>query len=145
MVSGLARHVDSERIVRAIKEAEVTTSGEIRVSLAPHFWGSIRKAAERAFVRLGMSKTPQRNGVLLFIVPARREFVILGDVAIHERVGQEFWEQVAAAMTDRIRSGDLTEGIIHGVQAAGLELARHFPPAAKRGDGEGLLPDDVER
>lgn len=128
MVSRLARHVDSERIVRAIEAAERDTSGQIRVSLAPKFWGSVRKAAERAFVRLGMKKTQHRNGVLLFVVPSRREFTILGDVAIHEKVGQDFWERVAAAMTQRIRSGDLTDGIIHGIESAGAQLATHFPP-----------------
>lgn len=144
MVSKLSRHVDSERIVRAIETAERGTSGQIRVSLAPHFWGSVRKAAERAFVRLGMKRTRERNGVLLFVVPSRREFVILGDVAIHERAGQDFWERVAAAMTERIRSGDLTDGIVHGVEAAGRELVLHFPSGSGGGGAEGTLPNAVD-
>jgi len=126
-VSRLARHIDSERIVAAIERAERSTSGLIQVSIAPHFWGSIRKAAERAFARLGIAHTPHRNGVLIFVVPARREFVILGDTAIHEKVGQEFWERVGAAMSHRIRSGNLTDGIVHGIEEAGRELAAHFP------------------
>lgn len=145
MVSGLSRHVDADRIVRAIESAERATSGQIRVSLAPHFWGSVRKAAERAFVRLGMTKTARRNGVLLFVVPSRREFSILGDVAIHEKSGQEFWERVAAAMSERIRRGDLTDGIVHGIERAGEELAKHFPPAAGPDGGEGALPNAVDR
>ena len=144
MVKRQAHHIDPERIVRAIVDAERTTSGQIRVSIAPAPWGSVRKAAERAFSRLGMTRTTHRNGVLIFVVPSRREFVILGDAAIHDRVGQEFWENVAAAMSQRIRSGDLTDGIVHGVEAAGGELASHFPPDMSSGS-EGSLPNTVDQ
>ena len=143
-MSRLSRHVDSGRIVRAIEQAERRTSGQIRVSLAPPFWGSLRKVAERAFVRLGMTRTPQRNGVLLFVVPSRREFVVLGDVAIHEKAGQQFWEHVAAAMSEAIRSGDLTDGIVHGIEKAGAELATHFPPSPGPDRVEGALPNAVD-
>jgi len=141
MVSGLARQIDRERIVRAIERAERSTSGQIRVSLAPRFWGSVRKAAEKAFVRLGMTNTPDRNAVLIFVVPSRREFAILGDQAVHEKVGQEFWDRVSVAMSTRIGSGGLTEGIVHGIEEAGRELATHFPPRAEPSPG---LPNAVD-
>jgi uncharacterized membrane protein len=125
MVKPEAHHIDPERIVRAIVDAERKTTGQIRVSIAHRPWGSVRKAAEREFVRLGMTKTPNRNGVLIYVVPSRREFVILGDEALHKRVGQEFWDRVVTAMSERIRSGDLTDGIVHGIETAGCELAGH--------------------
>ena len=143
MVRGLARHVDSDRIVRAIEDAERKTTGQIRVSIAPRFVGSAHKAAHKTFVRLGMTRTPHRNGVLIFVVPSRREFVILGDVAIHDRAGQEFWDRVASAMSERIRRGDLTDGIVHGIEASGAELAAHFPPEGGSG-GAGALPNAVD-
>ena len=143
MVKGLAGHVDSDRIVRAIEAAERKTTGQIRVSIAPHLRGSVRAAAERAFARLGMTRTPHRNGVLIYVVPSRREFVILGDAAIHERAGQGFWERVASAMSEQIRNGDLTHGIIHGIEASAAELADHFPRERGSGD-EGALPNAVD-
>ena len=76
-----ARRIDRERIKRAIQHAERKTSGEIVVSVAPFFLGSVQRAADRAFVRLGVSRTRERNGVLIFVVPSRRSFVILGDRA----------------------------------------------------------------
>jgi len=127
MVKRLEEHVDTKRIVAAIEAAERSTTGHIRVSLSHHFRSSARKMAERAFVKLGLHKAPARNGVLIFVVPSRREFVILGDAAIHEKVGQEFWDRVSAAISDRIRAGDLTSGLVHGVEEAGRELAAHFP------------------
>jgi uncharacterized membrane protein len=123
----LARHVDKNRISKAIDEAEAHTTGTIHVSLAPHFWGSVRRAAERAFHQLRVAHTLNRDGVLFFVVPSRRELVVLGDAGIHAKVGQEFWDRMAAAMSGKARSDDLTTALIHGIHEAGRELARHFP------------------
>jgi uncharacterized membrane protein len=123
----LMRRIDRERILRAIAAAETRTSGEIRVSVSRFFWGAVRPVAERAFARLGMTATRERNGILFFFVPARRRFVVLGDEGIHARVGQEFWNESAAAMSKRFRKGEFTEGLEEGIKTAGERLAAHFP------------------
>ncbi|HKW44816.1 MAG TPA: TPM domain-containing protein [Candidatus Eremiobacteraceae bacterium] len=139
---GLARHVDTAAIEAAIAAAELRTSGQIRVSLAPNFWGDVRRTAERAFERMGMTATPHRNAVLFFVVPGRRKFVVLGDAGIHEMVGQDFWESVTAAVAGRFRQGDLTGGLIHGIQTVGEQLARYFPYEPGSGPG---LPNAVDQ
>jgi uncharacterized membrane protein len=138
----LLKKIDVASVRRAIEAAERRTCGEIRVSLSLFFWGSVRKAAERAFVRLGMTATKDRNAILFFIVPSRRRFVVLGDAGIHAKVGQEFWEKVAASMADDFRTGDFTRGLVRGIEEAGEHLAAHFPydPATDRNE----LPDDVD-
>jgi len=88
--SKLLRTIDNDRIKEAIRKAEKQTSGEIRVSVSPLFWGDVRKAAEHAFVRMRMTATREHNAVLFFVVPARHKFVVLGDSGIHAKVGQEF-------------------------------------------------------
>jgi uncharacterized membrane protein len=133
--------IDKERIRRAIERAELRTSGEICVSLAPPFWGDVWKEAERAFDRLGMTATRERNGVLFFVVPSRHKFVVLGDRGIHEKVGPEFWHAIAHVLEESFRHGDLTGGLVAGIEAAGEGLARHFPYA--EGD-RNELPDEVE-
>ncbi len=136
-----SRAVDVERVARAIRDAEARTSGEIRVSVAPPFWGNVERAAERAFERLGMSRTRERNAVLVFIVPSRRAFVVLGDAGIHGRVGQEFWRHVIGLMEPHFRRGEPTDGVVAGIAAIGSELARHFP----RTDADvNELPDTVD-
>lgn len=134
--------IDEGAVMRAIHEAEHGTTGEIRVSVSTFFWGDVRKAAEKAFVRLGMTRTRHRNGVLLFVVPSRKRFVILGDEAIHARVGQEFWDGVAKAMSGFFKKGDFTGGLVHGIAEAGRQLALHFPSAVEHGHDE--LPDEVD-
>src|SRR4029077_14189923 len=104
----LLRVIDQKEVKAAIEKAEHQTSGEICVSVAPLFWGSIEKAADKAFVRMGMMHTKERNGVLFFVVPSRRKFVVLGDQGIHEKVGQEFWDRIAAVLSAKFREGDFT-------------------------------------
>ena len=138
----LIQLIDRERIKEAIERAEHRTSGEIRVSVAPFFWGNVQKAAEKAFERLGMTRTKDRNGVLFFVVPARRKFVVLGDSGIHERVGQEFWHRVVDVVADKFRAGDFTAGLIRGIEEVGEQLSTHFPYDAASDVDE--LSDDVD-
>jgi len=138
----LLKVIDVERLKKAIQEAEHRTSGEIRVSVARFFWGSVRRAAERAFERLNMTATKERNGILFFVVPSRKRFVILGDEGIHARVGQEFWDCLADLMSGHFRKGEFMEGILRGIEQAGIQLAAHFPYDARSDVNE--LPDDVD-
>ena len=122
-----ASHIDAARVREAIAEAEKKTCGEIRVSVSRFFWGPVRPVAERAFHRLQMDKTKERNGILFFIVPSRRRFVVLGDEGIHAHAGQDFWTETAAALSGRFRKGEFTEGLAEAILKAGDCLAAHFP------------------
>ncbi len=123
----LLRKIDQQRVREALRQAELRTTGHIRVSVAPLFWGDVHKAAEKAFVRLGMTETPHRNAVLFFVAPARRKLVVLGDSGIHETVGQQFWHDVVRLVLDHFRAGEFTGGLIKGIDAAADRLATHFP------------------
>jgi len=134
--------IDEAVVKEAIAAAEAQTSGEIRVSVSTFFWGDVRRTAERAFDRMGMRATQERNGVLFFLVPSRKKFVVLGDQGIHDRVGQEFWDSVAAAVSERFAQSDFTGGLVHGITEAGRQLAAHFPHQGPRETNE--LSDEVD-
>lgn len=138
----LLRLIDSDRIKAAIQKAERRTSGEICVSVSRLFWGDVEKAADKAFGRLGMTRTKDRNGVLFFVVPSRRKFVVLGDQGIHAKVGQTFWRQVADRVSERFREGDFTGGLVKGIEEVGEQLAAHFPYDAASDVDE--LTNDVD-
>jgi uncharacterized membrane protein len=123
----LKKAIDAHRVQTAIEEAERRTSGEVRVCVAHFFWGSVERAADRAFARLGMLGTAQRNGVLFFVVPSRKRFVIIGDEGIHAKVGPEFWTRVAAAVSERFHARDFTGGLVQGIETVAAELSTHFP------------------
>ena len=138
----LLRNIDAARVKEAIARAEHRTSGEIMVSVAPIFWGSVEKAAQKAFVRLGIAQTKEHNGVLIFVVPGRKKFMVLGDSGIHAKVGQEFWEAVAGELSGHFRKGDFTGGLVSAVDVIGEKLGLYFPYDAAT-DVNGL-PNDVD-
>jgi uncharacterized membrane protein len=129
-----------DAIVRAIGEAEAATSGEIRLFISRKEPEDAVAAAQRAFNHLGMHKTKQRNGVLLFVAPRARKFAIIGDKAVHERCGDPFWTEVAQEISTHFRKGDFTDGILHGIRRAGQLLAEHFP---RHPGDKNQLPDDI--
>lgn len=137
-----AIRIDRALVEQAIAAAELRTSGEIRVSLAPYFWGSTRRAAETAFERLGMTRTRDRNGILFFVVPSRHAFVVLGDSGIHARVGQPFWDSLAAILNEHFRKGAFAEGLIIAIASAGEQLCQYFPRDEQSDVNE--LPDAIE-
>jgi len=141
-MGGLRERVDARRVEQAIREAEAGTSGEIRVSVARFFWGDVAKVAAKAFRRLGMEATRERNGVLIFLVPSRRQFHVLGDAGIHDKVGQAFWDDVAACLAAHFQRGDFTEGLVEGIRLVGERLAVHFP--REEGPEQNELPDEVD-
>jgi len=129
-----------DEIVAAIRKAEKTSSGEIRVFISRHEPEDPVKAAQVEFTRLGMDKTPEKNGVLIYVAPRAHKFAVIGDAGVHERCGDGFWTRVAAEMTGHFKRGEFTEGILHGIKKAGELLAEHFP--RKAGD-RNELPDDI--
>lgn len=131
------RHDD---IVAAIREAEQKTSGELRVFVSRKQVGDPLAAAQAEFERLGMTKTRERNGVLIFVAPRARKFSVIGDEGVHKRCGDEFWRQMTAEMSECFRQRHFTQGILHVVQKAGELLAQHFP---RTPDDRNELPDRV--
>ncbi len=129
-----------ERIHAAIHAAEAKTSGEIRVMVSHRRATDPVAAARQAFLRLGMQRTRHRNAVLIFVAPRSRTFAVIGDEAVHAKCGDDFWGELAAAMSADFKNGAFTDGLVHGVERAGGLLAVHFPREA---DDRNELPDDV--
>jgi len=120
--------IKKKSVIEAIARAEMGTSGEIRVHLSHE---KIEKDlvghARGHFERLGMHQTRFRNGILLYVNPKLRKFAIYGDEGIHKKVGPDFWSGLATRVSKHIREKNLTEGIIHAVEALGAALKEHFP------------------
>ncbi len=132
---------DHERIVRAIAEAEAKSSGQIRVHLHHRSVGDPIEAGTKVFEKLGMTATAEKNGVLIFVAPRSKSFAILGDSGIHEKCGDDFWNDAAAAMGGHFGKGDFAGGIVATISRVGDALAEHFP----RGEGSvNELPDEID-
>ena len=127
-------------LVAAIRQAEITTSGEIRVHLedtcpTPE---PLDRAAQ-VFAELNMHKTAARNGVLFYLAWQSRQFAVIGDSAINAAVPDDFWETTKEAVLKQFRHENyvlgLERGITHGGRAAAALLPlrrRHRPERAGR-------------
>lgn len=121
------KHLHHNGVVEAIRQAERNTTGEIRVVISHKHVEAPVAEAQKEFARLGMNRSTARNGVLIFVAPRSHTFAVIGDKAVHEKCGDEFWQKLAAAMTEYFRKSEFTQGIVHGVKKAGELLAEHFP------------------
>ena len=133
--------LDDEKIVAAIGAAESRTSGEIRVFISRHEVADALTEAKRHFQEMGMEKTAERNGVLIFVAPKSRAFAIVGDSGVHAKCGDVFWNETAEKMRSFFKEQKFAEGLVEGIRIAGEILARHFPRnSADRNE----LPDAIE-
>jgi uncharacterized membrane protein len=132
--------LDSKRIVDAIGRAEAGTSGEIRVHVTRREPDDIEARARERFQKLGMTKTAERNAVLLYIAPRIQKFQILGDTGVHEKCGDGFWKETAEELSQAFRKGDFTGGLVAGIEKIGTVLKEHFP---RRAGDHNELPDEV--
>ena len=127
----------------AIEQAENQTSGEIVVSVAPFFWGSVDKAARRSFVRLGVqpdTRTQWRAVLHCAVAP-----VVCGSrgpgysresrAGILEQRGRPPHRTLSSRESSR-------KGLVHGIAEVGRQLMTHFP--YDRASDANELPDDVD-
>lgn len=118
---------DEKEIVEAIKEAELNTSGEIRVHIEHKCTGDRFDHALEIFEKLEMHKTELSNGVLIYVSIDDHQLVILGDKGINDVVPKGFWESTKDEIISQFKSGNYKQGLINGVLEAGKQLKEHFP------------------
>jgi uncharacterized membrane protein len=120
------------RISYKIKEAEKKTAGEICVTVREHRHlrnrkKSVKELAQNEFLRLGIGKTRDKTGVLIFILLEGRQFYILTDTGINEKVPQSTWDKIKDEMQNMFINGEFCKGILYGINEVGNILALHFP------------------
>jgi len=116
-----------ERIANAIREAELNTSGEIRLHVESDCKTDVLDRAAYLFKKLHMHETELRNGVLFYLAVNDRKFAILGDAGINQVVPGNFWDDIKEKMLNCFKKGEFTEGLVEGIQQAGEKLKAHFP------------------
>ncbi len=133
---------ENERIISAIRQAERSTSGEVRIYIESR--NPLVDPLERAaliFHKLRMQQTDQRNAVLLYMAIKDRELALYGDAGIHEQVGTEYWDNEVKEMLGKFKDEKLADGIVNCLQHIGNTLAEKFPYMAS--DDKNELPDEI--
>jgi uncharacterized membrane protein len=131
---------EQEKIEAAIKEAELNTSGEIRVHIENHCKTDVMDRASEIFAQLDMHKTQLRNGVLIYLAIKDRRYAVIGDVGINQKVDSDFWDSTKELLLEQFKIGAFTEGLRQGILKAGSVLKTHFP---YQSDDVNELSDDI--
>ncbi|AWL08475.1 MULTISPECIES: TPM domain-containing protein [Aquirufa] len=123
-------HISQEQqaeILQAIKEAELGTSGEIRVHIESHCEGHPIERSKVLFFQLGMNQTDLQNGVLVYLAIKDRKYAIIGDKGIDAHVSPEFWETIRDEMRPYLAKNEIGAGLAWGVRRIGEVLTMYFP------------------
>ena len=131
---------EDQRVVEAIRQAELNTSGEIKVHIENHCRGNVEERSLVVFNRLQLNETQLRNGVLIYLAVKDRKFAILGDEGIDKVVEDGFWNDVKDLMLSHFKEGRFTEGLEEGIQRCGEKLKAYFP---YQSDDINEIPDDI--
>ncbi|MBO7287862.1 MAG: TPM domain-containing protein [Bacteroidales bacterium] len=118
---------EQQRIVAAIKEAELDTSGEIRVHIENHCKEEALERAAELFYGLKMDRTAARNGILFYLAVKDHKFAIIGDEGINKNVEHDFWNDIKNEMISNFKENKFTEGLIAGILKCGEKLKEYFP------------------
>lgn len=140
MAADLFTEAQKNSITDAIKEAELNTSGEIRVHIERKCKEDVLDRAAYVFEELDMHETELRNGVLFYLAVDDRQLAILGDAGINKEVPEGFWDNIRDLMVSNFKEGKFTEGLSEGIKLAGQQLKAHFPYAT---DDVNELDDEI--
>jgi uncharacterized membrane protein len=115
------------KIRESIAQAELHTSGEIRVHIERLCKEDVLDHAAFIFKELKMHQTAERNGVLFYISYEDHKLAIIGDKGIHEKVKDEFWQKLGDYLIAEFKSGNYTSALTEAIRLSGAELKKHFP------------------
>ena len=102
---------EDHRVVEAIRQAELNTSGEIKVHIENRCKGDVEERSLFVFNHLKLDQTKLRNGVLIYLAVKDHKFAILGDEGINKVVEKDFWNDVKDLMLSHFREGRFVEGL----------------------------------
>ena len=134
-----------DAIAAKIAEVERVTHAEIRISIrdirdAAEADLSVREMTLREFTDLRMHQTNERNGILLLILFAERQFYIFGDEGISRQIDTSKWENVAETLRSHFKTGDYQGGVLSALDKIQGHLVGVLP---QRTDSTNELSDEV--
>jgi uncharacterized membrane protein len=131
---------EDHRVVEAIRQAELNTSGEIKVHIENRCKGDVEERSLFVFDKLKLNETKLRNGVLIYLAVRDHKFAILGDEGINNVVEDGFWNDVKDLMQAHFKEGRFAEGLEAGIQRCGEKLKAFFP---YQSDDVNEIPDEI--
>ncbi len=119
--------LEHERLEKAIRKAEDGTSGDIVIFIPHKAAPDALAAAQQVFTRRHLGKAADDNSLLIFLAPTSQTFAVVGGKALHNAVGQAWWDKLAGVLRTHFRTSSYSEGLVAAIKLAGQALKQHFP------------------
>jgi putative membrane protein len=101
---------------------------------------NVEQAARAAFYDLGLGRTSQRNGILVFVSIFERRHALLPDVGIDQQQLEPAWGQASEQLAAALKARD-PERFFAALERLGPALGAVMPRAA---NDVNELPDEVQ-
>jgi uncharacterized membrane protein len=128
--------LEHDRLHQAIRAAEEGTSSDIVLYISHRKVTDPLAAASGEFRKLRLDAAKAQNSLLIFLAPKSQTFAVVGGTALHDKVGQEWWNDFISLLTVAFKDGRYTEGLVASLELAGRALKHHFPDAAPDRSGQ---------
>lgn len=137
---------DLLQVSDTISNCELKTSGEICISIkekTPFLLKnkSVKELAIKEFFRMNIDKTRDHTGILIFLQLDKKQFFILADKGINEKVPQSKWDSISTEIQSIFKNGNFKDGLIFGIKEISEVLAEHFP---RKSDDSNELSNNIE-
>jgi len=128
--------LEHDRVHQTIRSAEEGTSGAIILFISHRKAEDPLAAAKHEFQKLRLETATDKNSLLIFLAPKSQRFAIVGGTALHEKVGQAWWDELVALLTRHFKQSRYTDGLVATIEQAGRALKTHFPASASDRTGQ---------
>jgi uncharacterized membrane protein len=119
--------LEHAKVHAAIRSAEDGTSGDIVVYITRHEVPEALAAAQDEFRRLNLETATVRDSLLIYVAPKSQTFAVVGGTALHDKVGQAWWDELSPLLARHFKQGRYTDGLVEAIEKAGRVLKTHFP------------------
>lgn len=132
---------DQKKVVDTIGLSERLSSAEIAVHVEGRVpGGDPVKRGTTLLTKLGITRTRERNGVLIYAAVRDRRFAIIADQGVAEPPESKFWDEAMQRMTIAFRRGAFGDGLCECVKSVGRQLAKKFP---RQSDDKNEVSNDI--
>jgi uncharacterized membrane protein len=109
-----------------LKHSEQTTSCEVVVRITSDRV-MMEETARAEYTQLGLDRSNEKTGLLLYINLFHRKFIFLAGDSIVDKLGEEWLQKYADMLEERFRKYQFGFGLHDVVARIGLDLKESFP------------------
>ncbi len=135
-------------IQSALDDVESKTIGEIILSfrnkktLLERLYSN-HELAMNDFDTLGVARTKERTGILVFLIFEQKYFDIIADEGIYKKIPNDVWNEIEDKLKEEFRNKNYSAGIVALINRMGEILSKEFPARADSANDDELKNEIV--